>query len=756
MTVNIRCVVLVLVCLSTASVLNGIKTLHLGAYIGQEGVTDFTGLLVALDIAIETIKNNASLQYNLTYTHSDSMCRPAPTLRSFIDQIYNSSEGSADNQIMLLGPDCSVATEPVAEIAPNWNLVQAATRFRTVLSEAKLQIIKELTLNTAKDVTSIVMAIRDSPARIVFVNMYSVNATQLICRACEYGLVYPSYQWMFPDWYVERWWNATTTNCSVSQLEKFLEHSLTFGHYPRLAEEDEEIKNVGNITWREYEDYYKNNSMLLARTSDNLRDIRDSAFMFDAAWTAALAINRTASRLSSSGIALENFTYDGQHSRNISRTLYEEALKVSFFGLTGDVSYDENGDRPASPTLLQYRRNETTSDLSKVLYARVINDGFEFEEGESIITVFPDGAVVDEEQVHISLAWFIVYTILSFLGICFAMVCLIFNLWFRNQKVVKLTSPYVNVMIIAGAVIFYITVILFGVDENVASSSTVDHLCQTRVWLVAIGFSLLFGSIFAKTWRIYYIFYLARPNSKFAVKDMHLFGVVAVLVLIDTIIMIPSTVISSAVLRREEEEIEGDNDNDLPQVIGVCSSDGSAVWLPLLFGYKGFFLLAGLILAIGTRKVKYSALNESQFIAMSVYGAVVVSIALTPIGFLLENFPTLQYAILGMMILLSITLILALVFVSKMYKVYDDPKGKNSLCNSSSIGNKQHKTSVAYSDDDYKRKIESLNSEIKVLNGELVMLKSSQQLSSSCTMKGMDGFEDIPNVSNVLSKDKEL
>ena len=52
---------------------------------------------------------------------------------------------------------------------------------------------------------------------------------------------------MFPDWYVERWWNATTTNCSVSQLEKFLEHSLTFGHYPRLAEEDEEIKNVGNI-----------------------------------------------------------------------------------------------------------------------------------------------------------------------------------------------------------------------------------------------------------------------------------------------------------------------------------------------------------------------------------------------------------------------------------------------------------------------------------------------------------------------------
>ena len=82
-------------------------------------------------------------------------------------------------------------------------------------------------------------------------------------------------------------------------------------------------------------------------------------------------------------------------------------------------------------------------------------------------------------------------------------------------RLVKLTSPYVNVMIIAGAVIFYVTVILFGVDENVASSSTVDHLCQTRIWLVAFGFSLLFGTIFAKAWRIYYIFKLAGRTSKF-------------------------------------------------------------------------------------------------------------------------------------------------------------------------------------------------------------------------------------------------
>ena len=69
-------------------------------------------------------------------------------------------------------------------------------------------------------------------------------------------------------------------------------------------------------------------------------------------------------------------------------------------------------------------------------------------------------------------------------------------------------------MIIAGAVLFYLTVILFGVDENVLSYSKVDIFCQTRIWLVAIGFSLLYGTIFAKTWRIYYIFNHTKPNSK--------------------------------------------------------------------------------------------------------------------------------------------------------------------------------------------------------------------------------------------------
>ena len=99
----------------------------------------------------------------------------------------------------------------------------------------------------------------------------------------------------------------------------------------------------------------------------------------------------------------------------------------------------------------------------------------------------------------------------------------------------------------------------------------------------------------------------------------------------------------------------------------MCTSKGSLTWLPIFFAYKGFVLCIGLFLAFETRKVKIKSLKESRFIAMSVYGAVIVSVTLTPIGFLLKHFPDVQYGIIGIVILVTTSLILGLVFVTKVH-----------------------------------------------------------------------------------------
>jgi len=76
---------------------------------------------------------------------------------------------------------------------------------------------------------------------------------------------------------------------------------------------------------------------------------------------------------------------------------------------------------------------------------------------------------------------------------------------------------------VIGAVMFYVVVILFGVDENTASFDTVDRLCHARIWLCVIAFSLLFGTIFAKTWRIYFIFRHSKPNAAVVSRTSFIF-----------------------------------------------------------------------------------------------------------------------------------------------------------------------------------------------------------------------------------------
>ena len=59
---------------------------------------------------------------------------------------------------------------------------------------------------------------------------------------------HPNYQWMFYHWYTDGWWTRAN-NCTVdnSVLQKFLKRSLTYNHYPSLAENDKDKLNVGNM-----------------------------------------------------------------------------------------------------------------------------------------------------------------------------------------------------------------------------------------------------------------------------------------------------------------------------------------------------------------------------------------------------------------------------------------------------------------------------------------------------------------------------
>ena len=82
--------------------------------------------------------------------------------------------------------------------------------------------------------------------------------------------------------------------------------------------------------------------------------------------------------------------------------------------------------------------------------------------------------------------------------------------------------------------------------------------------------------------------------------------------------------------------------------------------------YKAVELVFSLIFAFETRKVKVKELNDSKIIVFCVYTLVISAIALTPTTILLQNQPTAQYAVTGIVCLLTGTLLLAITFVPKV------------------------------------------------------------------------------------------
>lgn len=65
-----------------------------------------------------------------------------------------------------------------------------------------------------------------------------------------------------------------------------------------------------------------------------------------------------------------------------------------------------------------------------------------------------------------------------------------------------MSSPTINNIFLMGCIICYISAVAFGLSAlDVAYKLPLT--CILQVWTLSIGFSLTFGSLIAKTWRVY-------------------------------------------------------------------------------------------------------------------------------------------------------------------------------------------------------------------------------------------------------------
>uniref|UniRef100_A0A8D2M5Q3 Gamma-aminobutyric acid type B receptor subunit 2 n=1 Tax=Zonotrichia albicollis TaxID=44394 RepID=A0A8D2M5Q3_ZONAL len=641
--------------------------------IDQKNLT--ADVLPAVHLALKHLYKHRWMlkNYELQVSFHDTQCDNAKGLKAFYDAIK-----FGPNHLMVFGGVCATVTSIIAESLKGWNLVQlsfAATTpeladkkkypyfFRTVPSDnavnpAILKLLKHYhwkrvgtltqdvqrfsevrnnltgvldgkdieisdTESFSDDPCTSVKKLKGNDVRIILGQFNEEMAVKVFCCAYDEEMYGSKYQWIIPGWYENLWWEAwiNSSQCLSKNLLAAMEGYIGVDFEPLSSKTN---KTISGRTPQQYEKEYN------ARRGDG-QSSKFHGYAYDGIWVIARTLQRAMNYLNATNKhqKIEDFNYSNQKLGNIFLNAMNE---TRFFGVTGDVVF-KNGERMGTIKFTQFQEQKEVkvgeyNAVDDTLV--IINNSIRFQGVEPP----KDKTIIQEELRKISLPLYSILSALTILGMIMASAFLFFNIKNRNQKLIKMSSPYMNNLIILGGMLSYASIFLFGLDGSFVSEKTFETLCTVRTWILTVGYTTAFGAMFAKTWRVHAIFKNVKMKKK------------------------PDP---------------AGRDISIRPILEHCENTHMTIWLGIVYAYKGLLMLFGCFLAWETRNVSIPALNDSKYIGMSVYNVGIMCIIGAAVSFLTRDQPNVQFCIVALVIIFCSTITLCLVFVPKLITLRTNP-----------------------------------------------------------------------------------
>uniref|UniRef100_A0A8D0DRG2 Gamma-aminobutyric acid type B receptor subunit 2 n=1 Tax=Salvator merianae TaxID=96440 RepID=A0A8D0DRG2_SALMN len=635
------------------------------------------GVLPAMQLALEQILNESLLSpYSLDLRYYDTECDNAKGLKAFYDAIKY-----GPTHLMVFGGVCTTVTSIIAESLIGWNLVQlsfAATTpeladkkkypyfFRTVPSDnavnpAILKLLKHYewkrvgtltqdirrfsevrndltgvlygedieisdTESFSNDPCTSVKKLKGNDVRIILGQFNEEMAARVFCCAFNEKMFGPKYQWIIPGWYQNSWWEKAipllnSSHCLAINLLGAMEGYIGVDFEPLSSKQ---IKTISGRTPQQYEAEYNHRR-------GNVEASKFHGFAYDGIWVIAKTLQQAMKILNATNKnqKIEDFNYT---NKELGKIFLDAMNQTSFFGVTGQVMF-RNGERMGTIKFTQFqdKKEVKVGEYNAILDSlEIINNSIKFHGKEPP----KDRTIIQKQLRKISLPLYSILSALTILGMIMASAFLFFNIKNRNQKLIKMSSPYMNNLIILGGMLSYASIFLFGLDGSFVSEKTFETLCTVRTWILTVGYTTAFGAMFAKTWRVHAIFKNVKMKKK--------------------------------------PDPAGRDISILP-ILEHCENTHMTIWLGIVYAYKGLLMLFGCFLAWETRNVSIPALNDSKYIGMSVYNVGIMCIIGAAVSFLTRDQPNVQFCIVALVIIFCSTITLCLVFVPKLITLRTNP-----------------------------------------------------------------------------------
>ena len=521
-----------------------------------------------------------------------------------------------------------------------------------------------------------VQEIIDKKVRVVFVFAGEQTCRRLLCIAHKMNVLFPTYQWIFHDRSKSQliedetfWYNGEKFSCN-KMIMKSASHGAIL-NTQRITREDNETITVSGLNLTQYKDEYEEKRMEYQNEIGLSMNITSefANLYYDAAWSFALSLNSSVPILRENGFSLVNYTYGQPEATEIIR---REFFNVQFEGISGSITFNnETRDSVTIIDISQLWMNDATVEVIKlgsyyenitmITQAEFINDTF------------------NKEQVKIHLGVGVTVIFGTMLSTTFTALLQLANLVWYYKRSIKASSPNLSHLISSGCYLFAIAGLTYSIQETFnfpTSTNSVAYaiLCNTFMWCLVLGYSLVFGTVCAKMWRVYKIFHHFRNESPGElISDNALIVFVIILLFLDTIVCTIWNVTDPWLLETRDVSDEQQREIDDPPTISIyssCSCRNLYVWLGMLVAYKGIIALVVVALSIANRHIKRKEFKHAKKVNMLVYILVFVWGAGMPLHFILEVFYLhIKFLIMCAMLNAAILLCCALLFLPPVIPV---------------------------------------------------------------------------------------
>ncbi|XP_058261154.1 gamma-aminobutyric acid type B receptor subunit 1 isoform X1 [Hemibagrus wyckioides] len=736
----------------------GKKKLYIGALFPMSGGwPGGQACLPSAQMALDLVNKRTDIlpDYELELIYYDSRCDPGEATKLLYDLLY-----TEPIKIVLM-PGCSSVSTLVAEAARMWNLIVLSygssspalsnrqrfpTFFRTHPSAtlhnptrvqlfqkwkwtkiATIQQTTEVFTSTLDDLeqrvkeAGIEISVRQSfltdpavavknlkrqDARIIVGLFYETEARKVFCEVYKEKLYGKKYVWFLIGWYADNWFKIKdpSINCTVEQMTEAVEGHVTT---EIVMLNPETVRGASNLTSQEFLTQLM--SKLGGKNPEETGGFQEAPLAYDAVWALALALNKTVGPLRARGRRLEDFNYN---NKDITAEIYRALNTSSFEGVSGHVVFDAQGSRMAWTLIEQLQGGS----YKKIGYYDMTKGNLSWYGNDKWIGPGPpaDQTVVIRKFRFLSQKLFVSVSVFAGLGILLGIVCLTFNIYNSNVRYIQNSQPYLNNMTAVGCMMALAAVFPLGIDGLHVRRSQFPVVCQFRLWLLGLGFSLAYGSMFTKIWWVHTVF--TKKDEKKDKRKQHLepwklYATVGVLLVIDVLSLMIWQIVDPLHITEEKftrEAPKEDLDVLIEPLLEHCSSEKMNTWLGVVYGYKGLLLLLGIFLAYETKSISTEKINDHRAVGMAIYNVSVLCMITAPVTMILSSKQDASFAFASLAIVFSVYITLVVLFVPKMRRLITRGEWQSDQQETMKTG-----SSTNNNDEEKSRQLERENKELQ-------------------------------------------